>query len=376
MRSFIAALAAVAVQAEWIPESSFKNLILEQKQYVNGGNFTPITININGKDTTKYIVSDWCSSEGKSYICNMNNRGFIMNSEVYESTAPDFYRPNLLGGSIEWDVNVGEFECGCLNTFYTVKMPSKDWNGNLSTAGDSWYYCDANVHESLCPEFDLQEANKYSWATTPHTCNSPNEHGHYDYCDGAGQCALNIVDQLQWNGYGPGQQYTINTEQDFHVKVSFEDADSSSGHLNSFSTTLSQNGREQTMTAYGCDYVNGMIKDISDGMAFVVSSWGEGISDPSVTNWLTKDRCSGVCNVHAQETIKNIKITEGTIKPSGPSPSDYDPSKYQFGQSCAHATDDLCGSQSCPSISHCRWSWPWGESFDGPNAHCRCDIKV
>ena len=31
MRTFIAALAAVAVQAEYIPDSSFKNLILEHK---------------------------------------------------------------------------------------------------------------------------------------------------------------------------------------------------------------------------------------------------------------------------------------------------------------------------------------------------------
>ena len=130
------------------------------------------------------------------------------------------------------------------------------------------------------------------------------------------------------------------------------------------------------MTAFGCDYVNGMIGDISDGMAFVVSSWGEGVTDPNMTHWLTKDRCDGVCNVHATETIKNIKITEGTLKPSDKPSGDYDPSKYQFGNSCAHAGDDDCGSQSCPSISHCRWSWPWGESFDGPNARCRCDIKV
>lgn len=207
----------------------------------------------------------------------MNNRGFIMNDPVFDTNKPNFYTPNLLGGSVEWDVNVGEFECGCMNTFYTVKMPSRDYGGNLNPANDHWFYCDANVQDSLCPEMDLQEANKYSWATTPHKCNAPNDKGHYDWCDGAGQCALNIVDALEWSGYGPGSQYTINTEQPFHAKVSFEDVDDK-GHLNSFSTTLSQNGRTQKMVAHGCSYMDNLVGDIADGMAFVVSAWGEGIT--------------------------------------------------------------------------------------------------
>jgi len=81
---------------------------------------------------------------------------------------------------------VSGFECGCLNTFYTVSMPGKDWNGKLNPVNDHWFYCDANVADSLCPEMDLQEANKYSWATTPHKCNAVTSSGHYDSCDGSG----------------------------------------------------------------------------------------------------------------------------------------------------------------------------------------------
>lgn len=142
---------------------------------------------------------------------------------------------------------------------------------------------------------------------------------------------------------------------------------------------MTQNGRTQTMTAHECSSVQNMTADISNGMAFVVSAWGEGITDPSVTNWLTKDRCSGVCTVGAAETIKNIKIKTGTITGCGGGPAPpgpYDPSKYQFGNSCANKTDDLCASENCPSVDHCRWSWPWGESAGGSNAHCRCDIKT
>ena len=47
---------------------------------------------------------------------------------------------------------------------------------------------------------------------------------------------MNIADQLQWNGYGPGSQYTINTEEQFHVKVEF--LTDSNGQMNGFSTTF------------------------------------------------------------------------------------------------------------------------------------------
>jgi len=142
----------------------------------------------------------------------------------------------------------------------------------------------------------------------------------------------------------------------------------------SFSTTLTQDNRTQVMTANGCSYVKDLQNDIANGMAFVVSAWGQGVTDPKATNWLTKDRCSGVCNVAPTETIKNISIKLGHGHPSGGGGGGYDPSKFQFGNSCATAGDDDCASESCPSVDHCKWSWPWGESYDGPNAHCRCDI--
>jgi|Transcript_32346 hypothetical protein len=223
MRAFVAALAAVAVQAEMIPESTLKNLILEHKQFVNA-NYTPISVTVDGKKTQKYIASDWCTSDGAEFVCNMDNRGFIIDDANFDKSNPNFFTPNLLGGSVEWDVDMSEHECGCFNTFYTVSMPAKTADGSLWNT-DGYFYCDANAGNwggAFCPEFDLQEGNKYSWATTPHSCNAPNSKGHYDWCDGSGQCAQNIVDQLAWDGYGAGAQYTINTEQPFHAKVTFD----------------------------------------------------------------------------------------------------------------------------------------------------------
>ena len=43
-------------------------------------------------------------------------------------------------------------------------MPGKDWNGNYVKGGQGDYYCDANqVGGTFCPEFDIMEANKFSW---------------------------------------------------------------------------------------------------------------------------------------------------------------------------------------------------------------------
>jgi len=145
-------------------------------------------MNIDGVDTTKYIVSDGCSSDGTSYNCAMNNRGYIMDTPTWDANDPKYYRPNLLGGYIEFDADVSGHDCGCMNTFYTVKMPGKDWGGSLDIKNDHWYYCDANVTDSYCPEMDLMEANKYSYATTPHKCDAPDGDGHYSFCDHGGQC--------------------------------------------------------------------------------------------------------------------------------------------------------------------------------------------
>ena len=371
MRAFVAALAAVAVQAEVIPDTTFRHLILEHKQYVNS-NYTPIDITVDGKKTTKYIASDWCTSDGGSFTCNMNNRGFIIDSPTFDKATPNFFAPNLLGGSVEWDVDMSQHECGCFNTFYTVKMPAKVQDGSLWNT-DGYFYCDANVGNhggAFCPEFDLQEGSKYSFATTPHMCSLPNAQGHYDWCDGSGQCALNIVDMLDWNGYGPGEQYTINTDLPFHVKVSFEQDES--GNLAGYSTQMTQNGRSQTMHSGYCDYLHNMTADLANGMAFVVSNW-EG--DDS---WLRKDRCSGQCPGDAVETIKNISIKTGKAKVEEVRKAPYKPKDFEFGNSCHSAHDGYCYSQGCKTASHCRWSWPANDLYKGhsPYAACRCDNGV
>jgi len=64
------------------------------------------------------------------------------------------------------------------------------------------------------------EANQYALQTTPHSCNAPSSKGSYDWCDKGGQCANNVKN-MDWNTFGPGDQYKINTNNWFHLKINF-----------------------------------------------------------------------------------------------------------------------------------------------------------
>jgi len=114
-------------------------------------------------------------------------RGYFANSP--DAGPEDYFTPNLLGGSVEFDMNLESMECGCIAAFYTVSMPAKDINGNYNAGPDGFYYCDANqVGGTFCPEFDILEANKYAIQVAPHYCDAPNENGFYHQCSRPGHC--------------------------------------------------------------------------------------------------------------------------------------------------------------------------------------------
>lgn len=168
---------------------------------------------------------------------------------------------------------------------------------------------------------------------------------------------------MEWAGYGPGDNYTINTLEPFHVSISF---DSNNSQFSSFTTEMTQDGRTQSMST-DCSYLNYMSNDLANGMGFVVSNWGGDAS------WLWHDKCSGSCN-WPELTVSNIKIKTGGVTPGpGPTPGPYNPSDYTFGNLCDSVVDD-CPSQGCGN-DHCKWSWPKDDpqQWSSPDAHCRCD---
>jgi len=112
-------------------------------------------------------------------------------------------------------VNVSQVDCGCNAAGYFINMPGYNAQGQPDKAGGD-YYCDANDKGHYCPEMDTFEGNKYTFATTLHTCNSPNNK-HYDWCDGGG-CQANAFN-VDSSAFGPGKK--IDTSKTFRITHSF-----------------------------------------------------------------------------------------------------------------------------------------------------------
>jgi len=86
-----------------------------------------------------------------------------------------FYKPKLLGGSVEWDSDLSAAGCSCNETVQLVSMPDVDINGKSKPGMYGDYYCDANgTSGNYCSELDLMEANTYAYQFTPHLCENPN----------------------------------------------------------------------------------------------------------------------------------------------------------------------------------------------------------
>ena len=143
--------------------------------------------------------------------------GFDFNNRMYLSTVASidptkYYRTNLLGGSISFDIDLSKTGCGCITAFYVVGMPAVD------NFGDPFKYCDAAQRSGyFCPEFDLMEANKYSFRANAHRCDAPSSTGAFTNCDRDGQCSVDVLLNESKNDFGPGWFYTINTMAAFTV---------------------------------------------------------------------------------------------------------------------------------------------------------------
>ena len=66
----------------------------------------------------------WCEAD----VYGGTEIGFDYNNRMYLSTSPTldtsaYFKPNLLGGSIEFDVDLSDSKCGCLTALYAIVMP-------------------------------------------------------------------------------------------------------------------------------------------------------------------------------------------------------------------------------------------------------------
>ncbi len=80
-------------------------------------------------------------SSGTTVKVPYHKRGVLLTSQ--ELLPSNFYKPNLLGGFVEFDVDLSQANCGCIAAIYLAAMPGKDQNGDYWNT-DGFYYCDAN----------------------------------------------------------------------------------------------------------------------------------------------------------------------------------------------------------------------------------------
>ena len=106
--------------------------------------YTPITITENGQNKTLFIVgtSTLAQSDENSFSIGKNSRVYFTTDDKMGPN--NWYMPNLLGGSIEYDLDISQTGGSCDFAVYLTRMPWVDENGDPAPQSDKTYYCDAN----------------------------------------------------------------------------------------------------------------------------------------------------------------------------------------------------------------------------------------
>lgn len=125
-----------------------------------------------------------------NYSVPSRNRRYLSYFDSDESVdASGYFKPQLLGGSLEYDEDLSQAHCGCDAALYLIRMPAVGSDGQPDPT-DGYFYCGSQFGKALCPEFDVMEANAYSWRTNAHACASPDAVGHYEQCDSEAKCGV------------------------------------------------------------------------------------------------------------------------------------------------------------------------------------------
>lgn len=264
----------------------------------------PITIVINGKPVTKYVLSTDGSRNntrvsGDSITLSGGGRVYFGNSNSDALTPDSFYMMPLLGKRFAFDVDLSQVGCSCNGALYAVSMPA--YNSAQQPNPGRWgdYYCDANdVGGTWCPEMDIMEANKYAMASTAHTCQYQPPH-YYSSCDRGG-CGTNVLN-VNGGAFGPGK--TIDTNRPFTLSVAFIE---SNGNLAVVNNYFQQGDKVFKFDSCHADYLQWMGKSLP-GIVVTMSLWGTG---PGGMSWLDgKSGCQGGCNLPGSKvTFSNFRL--------------------------------------------------------------------
>ena len=302
--------------------------------------------------------SDMSVADQSAITMNNRDRAYLSWSEQPDPFS--YFRPNLLGGYVTYDVDISKLPCGCITALYQVLMPARQVDGTLWDR--AYWYCGAQQSKfggESCPEFDVMEANTWGFHTTIHACDAPNEFGHFpaESCDFQGQCEVDIEGAGVADRYGPGEQYDINTLKPFNVRIDYHKYDN---NLVGYTTTMTQEGRTIDLIGDCRDYANRMTPHIENGMAFVMSSWR-----PRSAKWLQGDRCNEECVWPVETVFSNLEFWTSGAKPAPMADVD-----LRWGRACSHLRSGVCGKD----CAECRFSYPVDEPLEWKSdwAKCRC----
>jgi len=85
---------------------------------------SPIEVNVNGGTQNMFINGSGSAAGANGYTLHHNSGVKLMKSSQIDPN--QFYQPDLLGGSIEYDIGLSNVDCSCNAAFYMVSSPGKN----------------------------------------------------------------------------------------------------------------------------------------------------------------------------------------------------------------------------------------------------------
>lgn len=132
----------------------------------------------------------------------------------------------MLGGVMDYDVDLSNVDLCCTSYLYAVPMPA--WQ-NFT---DPFKYCDGSDTYNWCQEFSIMSANTFTFQVS-----AKND----KFYPKKNNCVSNSHDIKDSYAYGAGKDYKINTEFPFHVRTEFHE---SKDQFIGYTTTLTQDDNE------------------------------------------------------------------------------------------------------------------------------------
>ena len=78
--------------------------------------YQPLTITEDGAQKHVYITGCQSTQGGRGISCSHNNGGKIATTSYLDPEG--WYRPNVLNGSVSYDIDLSRQQCGCNGAFY------------------------------------------------------------------------------------------------------------------------------------------------------------------------------------------------------------------------------------------------------------------